>query len=263
MKPVTDDLGTLVDGDRPTIRFERRFDAPLARVWEAVTDEEEMRAWFPSAVIGERAVGARLQFLADPHVPGGWEGTVVEWEPMRVFAFDWNGDDIRIELTADGDGTRLVFTHEVYDRSATARTGAGWHACLAGLTRHLGGGPPRDDEWGDVYSTYIDRMGPPAGVRTGSSMTWSRMTHVDAATVDATTKDPAAWGAGDRATDPIEWEVTTAGRLTAYRLTHATAGADAESAAAWHALLLQLDMWLAAQQLVPADAARFLPLYRT
>jgi hypothetical protein len=51
--------------------------------------------------------------------------------------------------------------------------------------------------------------------------------------------------------------------VTTYRLTHATAGDDIDTAAAWHALLLQLDMWLAAQQLVPVEPARFLPLYRT
>jgi uncharacterized protein YndB with AHSA1/START domain len=257
---VNDDLGALVD-DR-TIRFERRLPAPVERVWRAVTDPEEMRAWFPSAVVGERAVGARLEFRFDVHVPEGWDGEVTEWDPMRVFAFTWNGDQLRIELRPDGDATALVFTHVVYDRSAAARTGAGWHACLADLVAHAGGVPADPDAWSAVYDAYVDRMGPPAGERDGSTMTWRRMTHVDAAGVQAATMEPGPWGAGDRASEPIEWLITAAPGLTEYRLVHATAGEDADTAAAWHALLLQLDMWLAARQLVPADPARFLPLYR-
>jgi hypothetical protein len=38
---------------------------------------------------------------------------------------------------------------------------------------------------------------------------------------------------------------------------------DPEAAAAWHARLLQLDMYLAAEVLVPADPARFAPRYAT
>src|SRR5215211_7251136 len=55
--------GTLetVDG-RPALRFERRLAHPVERVWRAVTDPDEMPAWFPSGVVGERAVGAELVF---------------------------------------------------------------------------------------------------------------------------------------------------------------------------------------------------------
>ena len=45
-----------------------------------------------------------------------------------------------------------------------------------------------------------------------------------------------------------------------YRLVHGGVGDDARLAAEWHALLLQLDMHLAAGQLLPADAARWVGL---
>lgn len=38
-------------------------------------------------------------------------------------------------------------------------------------------------------------------------------------------------------------------------------GRDAKHAATRHALLLQLDMWMAAEQLVPVSADRFVPSY--
>ncbi|MEA3055738.1 MAG: hypothetical protein QOD30_1170, partial [Actinomycetota bacterium] len=153
------DLGTLVD--ERTIRFERRLAAPVERVWHAVTDPDEMRSWFPSAVQGERKIGAPLRFPFDDNVADAFTGEVTEWEPSRVFGFTWNHDQLRIELTPDGDGTLLVFTHQVYDASIAARTGAGWHTCLANLGAHLGGPPAVDDLWRATYPDYLERMGPP------------------------------------------------------------------------------------------------------
>ena len=50
--------GTLVTIDgRPALRFERRFRQPAERLWRAVSSPEEMGAWFPSEVIGDRVVG--------------------------------------------------------------------------------------------------------------------------------------------------------------------------------------------------------------
>ncbi len=153
---------TLIDRDGcPTLCFERRLRAPLERVWQAVTDEDEMRSWFPGSVLGERKVGAPLQFRNDVSVPEGWEGTVSEWNPMKVFAFDWNGDDIRIELTPEGDETHLQFTHVLNHLSAAARTGAGWHACLANLDAHLLGATASAEVWRDEYPVYLELMGPP------------------------------------------------------------------------------------------------------
>jgi hypothetical protein len=33
--------------DRPTLRFERRYDHGVERVWRAITDPDELRHWFP------------------------------------------------------------------------------------------------------------------------------------------------------------------------------------------------------------------------
>ena len=174
---TTGDLGTLVD-DR-TIRFERRLAAPLDRVWHAVTDPDEMRSWFPSAVQGERKVGAPLRFPFDTDVADAFTGEVTDWEPPRLFGFTWNGDQVRIELDVDGDGTRLVFTHRVYDPSIAARTGAGWHTCLANLDAHLGGPAAADDLWRTTYPDYLERMGPPAArIDRERVLTFERAHHV-------------------------------------------------------------------------------------
>jgi len=182
---------TLIDTDtRPTIRFERRLPASLERAWRAVTDPEEMRSWFPSAVVGERKVGASLAFPFDENVADAFEGEVLEWEPMKVFAFTWNGDELRIELTPEGDATILVFTHRVAHLAVAARNGSGWQMCLANLDAHLGGSRA-DTEWRDVYGEYLDRMGPPLGTPSREwSLTWERWHHVSPARMWQCLTDP-------------------------------------------------------------------------
>jgi hypothetical protein len=87
---------------------------------------------------------------------------------------------------------------------------------------------------------------------------------VDADRVRAATTDPAeleAWGAGGRSAEPLHWDIEPAEHGATYHLTHDAIGADAELAAAWHALLLQLDMYLAAGQLVPVDHEHWIDAY--
>lgn len=262
--------GTLVTIDgRPALRFERRYRQPVERVWRAITDPAEMAAWFPSNVEGERAPGAELVFVDDDQRNAALEageptraegpyftGRVVAYDPPQVFAFTWGGELLRFELLADGDGTRLVFTHLLSHPSVAARNGAGWHMCLLELDRLLGlpveGG---DDDGMEAYVDYVRRVGPALGAPgPDGSMTWERGTHVAPDEVRAATSQPdqlAAWGAGERGREPLRWEITAAPYGTLYRLVHDGVGRDAELAATWHALLLQLDMYLAAGVLVP------------
>ena len=270
--------GTLlaIDG-RPVLQFERRYPQPIERVWRAITEPDELAQWFPSNVEGERTVGAELVFVDDEQRAAAQEageptraegpmfrGTVVAVDPPHVFSFTWGGELLRFELHRDGDGTRLVFTQQLSHQSVAARNGAGWHACLGALDRLLGS-PPRGGDPFEVYDEYVARMGPELGTPTGGGgVTWERSTHVDADRVRAVTTDPnelAAWGAADHASEPLRWETDATAHGTRYRLTHGGIGDDAELAATWHALLLQLDMYLAAGQLIPADPKRWVEAY--
>lgn len=189
---TNDQLGTI---DDLTIRFERRLSAPVERVWRAVTDADEMRAWFPSAVLGERKVGAPLAFPFDDNVADTFEGEVTEWEPTSVFAFRWGGDQLRIQLTPDGDATLLAFTQTIGHMTEAARTTSGWHFCLASLDAHLGGTAPDPDAWKGLYTEYLGRMGPPmATVHEQVMFEWERMHHVSPDRVWECITSPAQLG---------------------------------------------------------------------
>lgn len=134
------------DTGRDTLRFERRLRHDVERVWRAVTDPDELREWFPSAVSYEPRVGAPMEFdFGGEHGLATMPGEVLEWDPPRVFAFVWNEDVLRFELqAAAGGGTELVFTHAfAHEPGKPARDAAGWEACLEAFEALLSGADRR------------------------------------------------------------------------------------------------------------------------
>ncbi len=156
--------GTLLtDGARPAVRLERDLaDAPPA-VWRALTDRDELRAWFPCDVIvadGRWRVGASITFRFDEH-DMTLTGEVLEVDEPRRLAFTWGDDTLRFELSAHGDGTRLVLIDEL-PASAAARNAAGWEVCLDRLE-----GRATDDEWQPRFETYATEFEPRIGAQEG------------------------------------------------------------------------------------------------
>jgi uncharacterized protein YndB with AHSA1/START domain len=267
--------GTLVEIDgKPALRFVRHYAHPMERVWRAISDPAEMRAWFPSNVEGERTLGAELAFVDDDQrqaaIDAGeptraegpmFTGRVVVFDPPRVFSFTWGDELLRFELHEQGAGTRLVFTQVLSHQSVAARNGAGWHQCIGGLDALLGQSVP-DEDWRAVYEDYLARIGPDLGTLIdGGGMRWERATHVEAAEVRAATSDPASWGGADHADEPLHWDVEERESGSILRLRHDAIGDDAQLAATWHALLIQLDMLLAAGELVPVPADLWVDAY--
>ena len=79
----TTDEGTYLEIDgRPAVRFERIYDHPVARVWAAVTEPEEMRHWFPSPEVRhDGRTGGSITVSGDPYSPDPKTSRVLVWEP--------------------------------------------------------------------------------------------------------------------------------------------------------------------------------------
>lgn len=154
------------------LEFNRRLSHPPEKVWRALTDPEELRAWFPTTVEGQRSEGARLRFaFPSGHVPP-LDGEMITFSPPRLLEFRWGGDDVlRFELRPDGDGTLLTFAHTFGELSKATHDGAGWHECFELLAYQLDGQPPGFEEgtrWAEVLPCYQEhfgreasRLGPP------------------------------------------------------------------------------------------------------
>lgn len=148
-------------GDRIGVRWERRLRHPPEKVWRAITEAKEMKAWFPSAVLGDRRTGATLKFdFGDPTMPL-MEGKVIAWDPPRLFEYTWGDDLLRFELTPLDGGCLLVFTTVLPDRAEASRNATGWQMCLANLTRALDGEPSQTGaaDWPALFTEYQEMMG--------------------------------------------------------------------------------------------------------
>ena len=148
---------------RATLRFERELRHAQDRVWRAITDPAELRAWFPAEVIYDQRAGAPMQFdFGGAHDIDAWPGEVLEWDPPRVFAFLWGEDTLRFELAPAEAGTRLVFTHAFdHEPGKPARDAAGWEACFEAFDALLDGASttPGDGDWSGHHERYLARFG--------------------------------------------------------------------------------------------------------
>jgi uncharacterized protein YndB with AHSA1/START domain len=165
------------EGTRPAVRLERRLPDPPAVVWHALTDREQLRAWFPCDVQvagGRWRPGAAITFTFPSEVIDMTiAGEVLAVDEPKVLAFTWGEETLRIELSADGDGTRLVLIDEL-PASIAARNAVGWETCLDRLC----GLEPDPKAWRPRFDIYVARFeptlgqqdGPPAGYKgdTGS-----------------------------------------------------------------------------------------------
>ena len=136
-----------VDGDRAVLNFERRLPFPIEVVWSAITDPGEREQWFGETTIEPREGGTIDMVATGPPLPPERKrmtGRILVWDPPNVLEHEWKQpivEDgvVRYELTADGDGTLLRFTHRGLGvRNATGFLG-GTHAYLDRLEAYLSG----------------------------------------------------------------------------------------------------------------------------
>jgi uncharacterized protein YndB with AHSA1/START domain len=99
--------------------IERVYNAPINRVWEAITDLEKMRQWyFPTLVEFEPEVGFETMFDV-PHngkvFPHIWK--VIEVVPNKKISYEWKfggypgNSVVSFELFEDDDKTKIILTH--------------------------------------------------------------------------------------------------------------------------------------------------------
>jgi uncharacterized protein YndB with AHSA1/START domain len=130
------------DGEKWTLVLVRELAHSPAKVWKALTDPEDLRAWAPFD--SDRNLGAvgtaKLTTVGTPtlHVT---ETQVKRADASKALEFNWGGHDIRWELEPLGTGgTRLTLWHNI-DRRYIAMGAAGWHICFDVLDRLLAGHP--------------------------------------------------------------------------------------------------------------------------
>lgn len=155
---MTDPEGRLtVDGDRAVLVFERRLAHPPEAVWAALTEPVHRDRWMGRSAVDGRAGGTIETVASGPALPPDVKrmtGRILVWDPPHVFEHEWNQvivepGVVRYELTPDGDGTLLTFTHRGLGIPNANGFRPGTQAFLDRLEAHLDGRPL--PSWADRY----------------------------------------------------------------------------------------------------------------
>ncbi|EMY34560.1 activator of Hsp90 ATPase 1 family protein [Arthrobacter crystallopoietes BAB-32] len=139
------------------LRFRCRFAHSLPRVWQALTDDEQLSAWFPCRVRLEERAGGRIEFLFPDQEPD--YGEVLEFEPESRLGFSWDQEVLHWYLHPDADGCRLMMTNTLQDPESRAKVAAGWHGCFQALDALLSGSEAQLTPLPELIEHYRQTLG--------------------------------------------------------------------------------------------------------
>jgi uncharacterized protein YndB with AHSA1/START domain len=98
--------------------IERTYNAPVSKVWEAITDRDKMQEWYFNIAEFKPEVGFEFEFTAgDDNVKYRHLCRVTQVVEGSKIAYTWRYDDqegnseVTWELFPEGEGTRLKLTH--------------------------------------------------------------------------------------------------------------------------------------------------------
>ena len=161
-------------GDKWTLILVRELRHSPEKVWQALTDPAHLREWAP--FVTDESLGAvgtvKLTWVGRPTPI---ETKVTRAEAPKALEYG----DMRWELEASGDGTRLTLWHSI-DRRFISMGAAGWHICFDVLERLLAGDPigrmvggaATKGDWPRLNAEYAQQFGieapswPPKAPRT-------------------------------------------------------------------------------------------------
>jgi uncharacterized protein YndB with AHSA1/START domain len=122
------------------IVIEQFYPAPLAVVWKAITDENQMRRWFFDSMNDFKAeVGFETRF--DVQVEGRvfpHEWRVTDVQPQSRIVYDWRyggysgNSSVTWELWPTREGTKLLMTHRGHETFPQDDPMFNREACVAG-----------------------------------------------------------------------------------------------------------------------------------
>jgi uncharacterized protein YndB with AHSA1/START domain len=137
------DYTTLGGGEA---RVEADIDAPIERVYGALTEPAQLERWIAERATVELRVGGRYAY--------GWDegaAKILELVPNRklTHTWEWSGEDTVVswELEGSGGRTHLTIVHSGFTSDVdSAGYKVGWTAFVARLKRMLEG----DESWRPV-----------------------------------------------------------------------------------------------------------------
>ncbi|NKB55032.1 MAG: vanillate O-demethylase oxidoreductase VanB [Alphaproteobacteria bacterium] len=150
----------MTDADNDKIVKVVELNAPISRVWNALTDHEEFGQWFRVSLDQpfEAGVKSTGQMTYPGHEDVAWVAYIERMEPERLFSFRWYDSDegsteqsegqpgllVEFRLEEVPDGMRLTITESGFSAlpdprriEAMRSNEEGWNIQADNLTEHL------------------------------------------------------------------------------------------------------------------------------
>lgn len=124
------------------IIIERTYNAPVEKVWSALTDRDVMKKWYFDVPEFRAETGTEFTFTGGPDESRQYKHLcrVTQAIPNKVIAYTWRykgypGDsEVTFELFPEGELTRLKLTHTGLESFGTENPDLAKHNFVAGWT---------------------------------------------------------------------------------------------------------------------------------
>jgi uncharacterized protein YndB with AHSA1/START domain len=157
-------------GDQPTLVFVRHLRHDPERVWEALTDPEQLKEWSPfesDTNLGTAQTATLFMAGAPDGTVEESKSTILRAERPRLLEYTWDTSVLRWELDPVDSGTRLTLHHTVDSPESIPKMAAGWHICLVVAERFLDGNPvgrivgedAMNYGWQQLHDQYAKELG--------------------------------------------------------------------------------------------------------
>ncbi len=130
------------DGDKWTLILVRDLRHSPEKVWDALTDPDQLSEWAPfDADTNMGVVGTQVK-LTTVGAPATriTETIITRADRPKTLEYNWGGFDMRWELEPSNGGTRLTLWTNIGHRFISMGA-AGWHICFDVLDHLLSGDP--------------------------------------------------------------------------------------------------------------------------
>ncbi|MDD8017524.1 MAG: SRPBCC domain-containing protein [Bacteroidota bacterium] len=99
--------------------IDRTYNAPIEKVWRAITDKNEMKQWYFALAEFKAEVGFEFQFTGGPSLERQYLHLckITEVVPGKKLTYSWRYDGykgisfVTFELFSEGTKTRVKLTH--------------------------------------------------------------------------------------------------------------------------------------------------------
>ncbi len=100
--------------------IERTYNAPVEKVWKAISDQEQMKQWYFDIPEFEAVIGCEFEFEGTSQDGKCYlhKSKVTEVIPNKKLQYSWRYEGepgnsfVTFELFREGNGTRVRLTHE-------------------------------------------------------------------------------------------------------------------------------------------------------